>query len=90
VVNELNDVDRGELVRHLKVAATSAATSVLIIEPISLRISPWWDEWTRELGARADEWRVRVDMPPIVKRLAKAAGLRPEVLTARSLFVVKR
>jgi ubiquinone/menaquinone biosynthesis C-methylase UbiE len=87
VINELSDGDRGELLRHLKVAATSAATSVLIIEPISQRISPWWDEWTRELGARADEWRVRVDMPPIVKRLAKAAGLRPEVLTARSLLV---
>ena len=26
-------------------------------------------------------------LPPLVKRLAKAAGLRPEVLTARSLFV---
>jgi predicted RNA methylase len=86
VVNELKDEDREELLRHLKVAATSAAASVLIIEPISQRISPWWDEWTRELGARADEWRVRVDLPPIVKRLSKAAGLRPEVLTARSLF----
>jgi len=88
VVNELKDEDRGEMLRHLKVAATSA--SVLIVEPISQRISPWWDEWTRELGARADEWRVRVDLPPIVKRLSKAAGLRPEVLTARSLFVSSR
>jgi predicted RNA methylase len=84
VVNELKDEDRGELLRHLKVAATSA--SVLIVEPISQRISPWWDEWTRELGGRADEWRARIDPPPIVKRLSKAAGLRPEVLTARSLF----
>ena len=85
VVNELSEGDRRELLRHLTVAATSA--SILIVEPISLRISPWWDEWTRELGARADEWRVRVEVPPIVKRLSKAAGLRPEVLTARSLFV---
>ena len=83
VVNELNDEDRREMGRRLK----AAATRVLIIEPISLRISPWWDEWRRELGARADEWKVRVDLPPIVKRLAKAAGLRPEVLTARSLLV---
>ena len=86
VVNELNDADRAEMIRRLK----AAATSVLIIEPISLRISPWWHQWTHELGARADEWRMRVEMPPIVKRLAKAAGLRPEVLTARSLCVVKR
>lgn len=92
VVNELKEDDRRELLRHLKVAATSTATkaTVLIIEPISQRISPWWEEWTRELGARADEWRVRVDAPQIIKRLSKAAGLRPEVLTARSLLVSSR
>jgi hypothetical protein len=60
---------------------------VLIVEPISNRISPWWPEWVAALGGRADEWKVRVDAPPLVKRLAKAAGLRPEVLTARSLLV---
>lgn len=86
VVNELNDDDRHALIRGLK----AAATPVLIVEPISNRISPWWDEWARELGARSDEWRVHTEAPPIVKRLAKAAGLRPEVLTARSLFVTRR
>src|SRR5688500_7755916 len=85
VVNELNDHDRSEMIRHLKVAALSAR--VLIVEPISQRISPWWDEWTRELGGRADQWRLKMDAPPIVKRLAKAAGLRRAVLTARSLVV---
>jgi ubiquinone/menaquinone biosynthesis C-methylase UbiE len=90
VVNELNEQDRGEMIRRLKAAATSAATTVLIIEPISSRISPWWPEWADALGAQAHEWKVRVEMPPIVKRLAKAAGLRPEVLTARSLLVAKR
>src|SRR5688572_16447871 len=83
VVNELNDEDRREMIRRLK----AAATSVLIIEPISNRVSPWWQEWVDELGAQTHEWRVRVEMPPIVKRLAKAAGLRPDVLTARSLLV---
>ena len=89
VINELKDDERREVIRHLKVAAISGAR-VLIVEPISHRISPWWEEWTRELGARADEWRVRVDQPQIIKRLSKAAGLRPEVLTARSLFVSSR
>lgn len=87
VVNELNEEDRGEMIRRLKVAATSAATMVLVIEPISNRISPWWPQWADALGAQAHEWKVRVEMPPIVKRLAKAAGLRPDVLTARSLLV---
>jgi len=91
VVNELNDADRAALLREfirLKADTTRAdTTKILIIEPISTRISPWWPEWVETLGAAAHEWKVRVDVPPIVKRLAKAAGLRPEVLTARSLFV---
>jgi hypothetical protein len=82
VVNELSDGDRNALLGHL----TQSRSPILIVEPISQRISPWWEAWTRELRARADEWRVRVEMPPIVKRLSKAAGLRPEVLTARSLL----
>ena len=86
VVNELNDGDRNALLKNLE----AAHTPVLIIEPISQRISPWWNDWAaafQRRGGRADEWRVRIDAPPIIKRLAKAAGLRPEVLTARSLFV---
>ena len=86
VVNELNDKDRGVLLGEIK----KARKHVLIVEPISQRISPWWNDWAAELqqmGGRADEWKARVDIPPLVKRLAKAAGLRPEMLTARSLFV---
>jgi predicted RNA methylase len=89
VVNELNDADRGALLSNLMTVKAPA----LVIEPISQRISPWWDEWAaafRKQGGRADEWRVRVDVPPIVKRLSKAAGLRPEVLTARSLLLPRR
>ena len=86
VVNELKDDDRAALLDHIK----HSRKHTLIIEPISQRISPWWDEWAGEftkMGGRADIWKARVDMPPIVKRLAKAAGLRPEMLTARSLYV---
>jgi len=63
---------------------------VLIVEPISQRISPWWNAWAEEfvrMGGRADIWKARIEPPPTVKRLAKAAGLRPDMLTARSLFV---
>jgi len=88
VVNELNDADRATLLKDL-IRLKAPGTSVLIVEPISQRISPWWDEWAQafqRLGGRADVWKARIDLPPMVKRLAKAAGLRPEVLTARSLF----
>jgi predicted RNA methylase len=83
VVNELKEPDRARLLASIK----AMKIRCLIVEPISNRITPWWPEWVAALGGRADEWKVRVDVPPLVKRLAKAAGLRPEVLTARSLLV---
>ncbi|HEX6161915.1 MAG TPA: class I SAM-dependent methyltransferase [Vicinamibacterales bacterium] len=93
LVNELTDRDRATLLEQLKADSRKPRVErprILIIEPISQRISPWWDEWAGEfqkIGGRADTWKARVDLPPIVRRLAKAAGLRPEMLTARSLFV---
>ena len=93
VVNELTDRDRAALLEQLKAESrepNARSRHVLIVEPISQRISPWWDEWAAEfskMGGRSDLWKARIDAPPLVKRLAKAAGLRPEVLTARSLFV---
>ena len=84
VVNELKEDDRAVLLRSVAIREDE---EYLIVEPISNRISPWWPEWVDALGGRADEWKVRIDAPPLVKRLAKAAGLRPDVLTARSLLV---
>jgi len=93
-VNELHDRDRSELLMKLRQlgarGGAGGARRVLIVEPISQRISPWWEDWAAEflkIGGRADTWKARIDPPPIVKRLAKASGLRPELLTARSLFV---
>jgi len=91
VVNELKQDERDDLLREVK-AAVARGTAVLIVEPISLRISPWWEEWAAaflQMGGRADEWKIRVDLPPIVKRLAKSSSLRPDSLTARSLFAPK-
>jgi hypothetical protein len=95
VVNELKEHDRTELLKNLignREAGTGnqRARRVLIIEPISQRISPWWDSWAAEftrLGGRADLWKARITVPPLVSRLAKSSGLRPEMLTARSLFL---
>ncbi|MEO6213166.1 MAG: hypothetical protein ABIP65_06020 [Vicinamibacterales bacterium] len=38
-------------------------------------------------GPREDEWRFRVSLPPRQRTLAQAAGLDPQELTARSLYV---
>ena len=87
VVHELKDADRATVLREF--IRLKPDSTVLVVEPISTRISPWWPDWVAASGGRADEWKCRIEPPPIVKRLAKAAGLRPEVLTARSLLVTR-
>ena len=92
VVNELTEDRRSALLDSLHSACRSGV-SALIIEPISLRVSPWWSEWQTafaDIGGQADEWRFPTDIPPLVRRLARATSLKPDVLTARSLFVGRR
>ena len=62
---------------------------ILIVEPISRRISPWWDDWAAELtrnGGRADEWRLPIELPEKLQALDEAAGLNHKELTARSIW----
>ncbi len=89
VVNELESGKRAELLESLLCARPRGA-HVLVIEPISRRISPWWSEWERAFAAsrgRSDEWRFPPDLPRTSRHLAKAAGLDPKELTARSLWM---
>ena len=61
---------------------------MLVVEPISRRVSPWWPEWRAAFaaaGGREDEWRFRPRLPPSLALLAKAAGLDARELTGRSL-----
>lgn len=88
-MNELPDPAREGMLTRLLGAATRGA-AVLVIEPIARRMSPWWGDWSRaflEAGGRADEWRFPSTLPERQRELARAAGLRPQELTARSLFV---
>ena len=88
VINEIDAAAREALLPKL-LAAAKAGTRVLIVEPIATRLSPWWPEWTRAfatVGGRADEWRFRVELPDLLRRLDRAAGLRHDELTARSLY----
>jgi hypothetical protein len=88
-VNELDEAGRGRLRTDLLSAAEHGAR-VLIVEPLSRRISRWWPEWEdvfRAAGGRADEWRFRVELPEIVRRLDKAAGLDHRELSGRTLWL---
>jgi len=61
---------------------------VLGIEPIARRDRPWWPEWAAALtrqGAREGEWRFPSSLPPVLRQIAKSAGLDPRELTARTL-----
>jgi SAM-dependent methyltransferase len=88
-VNELPDADRDALLPRL-LDANRNGSRVLIIEPIARRLNRWWSGWKDTFaaaGGRDDEWRFRVVLPERQRTLAKAAGLDPQELTARSLYL---
>lgn len=86
-VNELDEASRARLLPRLLGAAGGGAT-VLIVEPLSRRVSPWWPEWSeavRSAGGREDEWRLPATLPHTLALLGKASGLDNRELTGRSL-----
>lgn len=91
-VNELDDEPRRATLARL-LAAAKAGSTVLVVEPISRRVTPWWPEWAeafRAGGGREDEWRLRPPMPQRLALLGKAAGLDARELTGRSLVLARR
>jgi len=88
VLNELPAPMRERLEARL-VEATARGIRFLIIEPIARGVSPWWNDAAARVeatGGRADEWRVGVDLPPLLDLLDRSAGLDHRVLTARTLY----
>jgi len=87
-INEIaDDAARTALLERF-VRPRSVRGRVVIVEPLAGRIAPWWPRWRDEIlaqGGRADEWRFRVELPAIVAKLDRAAGLDHRELTARSL-----
>jgi SAM-dependent methyltransferase len=89
VANELADHGRAALLEQL-LALHQRGARVLVIEPIARRAAPWWAAWERVVlaaGGRADEWRFPSSLPPRQHALARAAGLDPRELTARTLWL---
>jgi hypothetical protein len=88
-LNELSEGHRRAVEVQLLDAA-ARGTQVLIVEPIARSVTPWWDETAARVkarGGREDEWRIPVDLPPLLRLLDKSAGLRHQELTARSLYL---
>jgi Methyltransferase domain len=87
--NELTADGRERVLAEL-LAAHRGGAHALVIEPISRRTTPWWAAWqttVERAGGRADEWRFPTALPPTQHALARAAGLNPRELTARSLWL---
>jgi hypothetical protein len=88
-VNELAEEARALLLSKL-LDAHRNGSRVLVIEPIARRLTSWWTDWERAfvpVGGRADEWRFPAELPERQRQLARAAGLQPRELTARSLWL---
>ena len=86
-LNELPEAGREGLLKRLLDRA-SGGDQVLIVEPLAGAVAPWWRKWAsafESVGGRADEWRFRLELPPIVLKLDRAAGLHHSELTGRSL-----
>ena len=70
--------------------AAARGMRMLVVEPISGRVTPWWREWSgavERAGGRADQWRFEADLPELVARLDRAAGLDHRELTAKSFWL---
>jgi hypothetical protein len=91
-INELPDAARLTTLATL-IGASRRGAHILIVEPIARRLTPWWTAWTDAFAAEggvADEWRVAAALPGRQRDLAKAAGLKPTELTARTLWLKRR
>jgi len=92
VLNELPSDRRGRVLEQL-FAAGAHGVRVLILEPIARAVAPWWDDaasQTARAGGRADQWRFRASLPPLLQTLDKAAGLDHRELTVRSIWLPGR
>jgi SAM-dependent methyltransferase len=88
-LNELPDATRDAVLGRL-IGRPGPGDRVLIVEPLAGFVAPWWDTWRKRVvtaGGQANEWRFRVELPAIVAKLDRAAGLDHRELTGRSLWI---
>lgn len=87
-VNEIDERgDRDALLARLT-QYVAGGGRVIVIEPMAGFVAPWWTEWQsafERVGGCGREWRFHADLPPIVEKLGRAAGLNSTELKARSL-----
>jgi len=89
-VNELIPETRDSLLPRL-LAARARGARVLVVEPIARRtVVAWWHAWSQAFGREGGcegEWRFPFELPARQQDLARAAGLDPREVTARTLYL---
>jgi hypothetical protein len=88
-LNELAAAARDSLLPRF-IERAGRGDRILVVEPLARAVAPWWKGWQQAFesaGGRADEWRIRAELPPIVEKLDRAAGLNHRELTGRSLWL---
>jgi len=88
-INELDDRGRALVLPRL-IDRARGGDRLLVVEPVARSVGRWWNDWRRAFvaaGGREDEWRFRVELPELVAKLDRAAGLDHRELTGRSLYI---
>ena len=88
-LNELPEAGRNSTLERL-VNRSGRGDRLLVVEPLAGFVAPWWSRWRDvvvQAGGRADVWRFRVELPAIVAKLDRAAGLDHGELSGRSLWL---
>ena len=86
-LNEFDETLRSAILEPL-MARVARGARLLVIEPISKRVAPWWPEWTAPFvaqGARMIETRLSPALSKNVVLLGRSAGLRPDSVAVRAL-----
>ncbi|MDJ0785691.1 MAG: class I SAM-dependent methyltransferase [Myxococcota bacterium] len=88
LLNELDDASRAGLLRELERGIERGAR-VLILEPLSGAVSPWWDATAEALAHRGVESAIlksTLERPAWIAKIDHAAGLDHREIGARVLF----
>lgn len=86
-LSEMEEGPRASSFKYLAGGLRKGA-SLLLAEPLSGRILPWWNDWRDELsreGLRAELIRVALERPLFIQDMDKASGLDHQVLGCRTL-----
>lgn len=87
-LNELSDEHRADTLRRVE-SALRKGCGLVILEPLSRRISPWWSDVSHRLGrlgASQADVKVTVELPPLLRDLDRAAGLDHRLIGARVMW----